>query len=49
MENIKNLFNEKFNKGGLYHKPTYNNEYIRTKISPYNENIHGNKNLTKDE
>ena len=26
----------------------YNNEYIRIKISSYNENFHGNKGLTKD-
>ena len=37
------------NKRGLYNKRLYNNEYIRTKITPFNENIHGNKKLTKDE
>ena len=26
------LFNRKHNKRGLYNKPTYNNEYISTKI-----------------
>ena len=46
---IKDLFNEKFNKRGLYNKPVYNNEYIRTEISPFNENFHGNKKLTKKE
>ena len=39
---IKSLFNEKFNS-----KPVHN-EYTRTNISPYNENLHGNKRLTKD-
>ena len=46
---IKALFNNKFNKKGLHNKPAYNNEYIKTKISSYNENVHGNKKLTKDE
>ena len=36
----------------LLNKILYNwlvyEEYIRTKISPYNENFHGNKRLTKD-
>ena len=45
---IVNLFYEKFNKRGLYNNPTHNNEHIETKISPYNENFHGNKKLTKD-
>ena len=31
------LFNKKFNKKGFYSKPTYNNEYMKTKISLYNE------------
>ena len=46
---IKDLFNEKFNKIGLYNKPVFNNEYIRTKISQFNENFHGNKKLIKEE
>ena len=46
---IKALFNKNFNKRGFYSRPVYNNEYIKTKISPYNENFHGNKKLTKDE
>ena len=33
-------WNKKFNKKGLY------NEYIKTRISPYNENFHGNKKRT---
>ena len=45
---IKTLFNKKFNKKVFYSKPTYNNEYIRTKISSYNENFHDFKKLTKD-
>ena len=40
---IKVLFNKR-----LYNIPVYN-EYIRTKISLYNENLHINKRLTKDE
>ena len=43
------LFNKKFNKKRYYSKPVYNNEYIRTKISLYNEKFWGNKRLTKDE
>ena len=46
---IEALFNKKFNKKGLHNRPVYNNEYIKTKISPYNANFHGNKKLTKDE
>ena len=46
---IESLFNKKFNKNGFYSKPTYNNEYIRTKISLCNENFHDLKKLTKDE
>ena len=45
---IEALFNKKFNKKGLHNRPVYNNKYIKTKISPYNENFHGNKKLTKD-
>ena len=45
---IEALFNKKFNKKGFYSKPTYNNEYIRTKISPYNEDFWGNKRFTKN-
>ena len=43
------LFNKKFNKKGFLIKPIYNNEYIKAKISSYNENVHGNKKLIKDE
>ena len=32
----------------LYNNTIYNNEYIKTKIIPYNENFHGNKKLKKD-
>ena len=46
---IEALFNKKFNKKGFCSKPVYNNGYIRTKISLYNENFWGNKRLTKDE
>ena len=46
---IESLFNKKFNKKGLYSKPTYINESIKTKISSYNENIYDFKKLTKDE
>ena len=46
---IVSLFNKKFNKKGFYSKPTYNNEYIKTKISSYNGNFHDFKKLTKDE
>ena len=30
---IKALFNKKFNEKGLHNKPVYNNAYIKTKIS----------------
>ena len=43
-DKIEALFNKKINN-----KPVYNNEYIKTKMSPYNKNFHGNKELTKDE
>ena len=46
---IEALFNKKSNKKGLHNRPVYNNEYIKTKISSYNENFHDNKKLTKDE
>ena len=39
---IKTLLNQR-----LYNIPVYN-QYIRTKISLYSENFHGNKRLTKD-
>ena len=45
---IKPLFNEKFNKKGLYNRPAYN-EYIKTKISAYNDVFKDNKKLTKNE
>ena len=41
------LFNKKFNE--QFNKPAYNNEYIKTKISSYNENFDVFKQLTKDE
>ena len=31
----------------LFNRPVYNNEYIKTKIRPHNENFHGNKKLTR--
>ena len=33
----------------MYDRSVYNNEYIKNKISPYNENFYGDKKLTKDE
>ena len=45
---VEALFNRKFNKKGFYSKPVYN-EYINTKMSPYNENFHDFEKLTKDE
>ena len=36
------------NKKSFYSKTTFNNECIRTKISPYNENFQGNKRFIKD-
>ena len=45
---IEALFNKKVNKKRLYNKPMYNNEYIKTIISSYNENFHDFKKLTKD-
>ena len=42
------LFNKKFNKKRFHSKPTYNNEYIRTKRSSHNENFHDFKKLAKD-
>ena len=47
--NIEALFNEKLNKRGLYNRPVYNNEYIRTKKSQYNDVFKSKKKLTKDE
>ena len=34
---IESLFNKKFNKRGLYNRPVYNNESIKTKICSYND------------
>ena len=45
---IEALFNKKFNKKEFYSKPVYNNEYIMTKKSLYNENFQDHKRLTKD-
>ena len=43
------MFNEiASNKKGLHNILTHNNEYIRTKISQYNENFLKFKKLTKD-
>ena len=36
-------------KKALHNRPIYNNEYIKNKIGPYNENFLGNKKLAKDE
>ena len=36
---IGSLFNKKSNKKGFHSKPVYNNEYIKTIISSYNENF----------
>ena len=44
---IEALFNKKFNKRRFYSKPVYNNEYIKTKISPYNEKFYAIKNSQK--
>ena len=41
--------NKTFNKKRFHSKPVCNNEYIKTKISSYNENFHGNKKLIKEE
>ena len=38
---IKNLITK-----WLHNRPAYDNEYIKTKINPYDENFHGNKKLT---
>ena len=46
---IVDLFNKRFNKRGLWDRPAYNNEYMKTKTIPYNKNFHGNKKITKDE
>ena len=32
----------------MHNKPVYNSEYIKTNISPYNENVWGNKRHIKD-
>ena len=45
--NIEALFNEILNIRGLYNRPVYNNEYIRTKISQYNYVFKGKKNLQR--
>ena len=45
---IESLFNKNFNKRVFYSKPTYNNEYIMTKINSYNENFHDFNKLAKD-
>ena len=47
-DKIVDLFNKKHNKRVLHNSTIYN-ECIKTKISAYNENFHGNKKLTKDE
>ena len=44
---IKALFNKKINKKWLHNRLAYNNEYIKAKINPYNENFHGNKKTHK--
>ena len=50
---VEALFNgvaldKKFNKKGFHSEPVYNNEYIRTKVSPYDENFRDLKKLTKN-
>ena len=40
---FKNLSNKRFDN-----EPIYNNEYIRTKIRPYNKSFHSNKKHIKD-
>ena len=47
-DKIVDLFNKNHNKKVLYNNTVYNNECIKTKISPYNKKIHGHKKLTKD-
>ena len=47
-EKIVDLFNKKHNERVLYNNTIYN-ECIKTKISPYNENLYGNIKLTKNE
>ena len=47
-DKIVDLLNKKHNKRVLYNNTIYNNECIKTKISPCNEKFHGNKKLTKD-
>ena len=44
---IKDLFKSLSNKR-FDNEPVYNNEYIRTKIRPYNKSFHGNKKNIKD-
>ena len=41
-DKIEALFNKKINN-----KPVYNNEYIKTKMSPYNKNFLAIKNSQK--
>ena len=48
-DKIVDLFNEKHTKRVLYNNTICNNEYIKTRLTPYNENFHGNKKITKYE
>ena len=45
---IEALFNKKFNRKSFHSDPAHNNEYIRTKISSYNENFRDFQKLVKD-
>ena len=46
---IWNKIEALFNKKEFHSKPVYNKEYIKTKISSYNEKFHGFKKLIKNE
>ena len=46
-DKIVDLFNKKHYRKVLYNNTIYN-EFIKTKISLYNENFHSNKELIKD-
>ena len=45
---IETLFNKIFNKKGFHCEPIYNNEYIRIKINPYDENFHDCKEIIEN-
>ena len=48
-DKIEYLSNKKHSKKVSYNNNIYNNIYLKTKISLYKENFHGNTKLTKDE